>query len=323
MIITICIPMSLSSYVVQNFRIGIILIPFLTSCGNKNILEEVKPFPSYPSASGIQYLNNQLYIIGDDAKNILIVDSSLNTIDSITLYPFSEQRIPKSLKPDLESITITKNNKLLLLGSGSLAPYRSIGWLIDPSTKEKELIHLDTFYNRLRLNNISELNIEGSCALPGYILLSNRGHKENQKNHLILTSHKFWEQQSESSISIIILGGNKDSVEFQGVSGLTYAEKSDLLLMTISTEDTKNAVDDGAIGKSYLWIVNNLTSKLKWKAINPSRIIDLEKVDTRFKNQKIESVCITKETRNFLHLVLAADNDKGSSALFKLVVEKD
>lgn len=307
---------------IRNYLIISILI-ISTSCGNKNILEAVKPFASYPSASGIQFLNNQFYIIGDDAKNILIVDSSFNAIDSITLYPFSEQRIPKSLKPDLESITITKDNKLLLLGSGSLAPYRSVGWLINPSTKEKEFIHLDTFYNRLRLNNIAELNIEGSCALPGYLLLSNRGNKENQKNHLILTSHNFWEQQSESSISIILLGGNNDSLEFSGISGLTYAGKSDRLLMTISTEDTKNAVEDGAIGKSYLWIINNFSSKLKWNAINPNQIIDLEKVDPKFKNQKIESICITKETRKFFHLVLVADNDNGSSTLFRLVVEKD
>ncbi|MND05646.1 hypothetical protein D3C83_265740 [compost metagenome] len=51
-------------------------------------------------------------------------------------------------------------------------------------------------------------------------------------------------------------------------------------------------------------------------------IIDLEEVDARFKGQKIESVCILKETKDFLHLALAADNDDGSSTLFRLVVEK-
>ncbi|MBK7291987.1 MAG: hypothetical protein IPI78_18115 [Chitinophagaceae bacterium] len=38
--------------------------------GNKSLLEEVKTFPSYPSASGIEKLNNKFYSIGDDAKFI-------------------------------------------------------------------------------------------------------------------------------------------------------------------------------------------------------------------------------------------------------------
>ena len=99
--------------------------------------------------------------------------------------------------------------------------------------------------------------------------------------------------------------------------------KSDMLVLTVSTEDTRNSLDDGAIGKSYLWIINSISSKKRWKAINPDRIIDLDETDPRFKGHKIESVCILKDTRKELHLLLAADNDNGSSSLFKLVVSKD
>ena len=56
--------------------------------------------------------------------------------------------------------------------------------------------------------------------------------------------------------------------------------------------------------------------------INPDRIIDLEKEDPRFKGHKIESVCILKETRRDLELVLAADDDKGQTLLFRMVVKK-
>lgn len=298
-------------------------IIFTASCGNKNILEEEKTFPSYPSASGIETMSNKFYIMGDDAKNILILDSSLNKLDSISLYPFSEQRIPKSVKSDLESITITKDNQLLLLGSGSLSPYRNIGWLINTTTKEKQFLHLDTFYRRLQLNGLEELNIEGACSIPGSILLSNRGSKGYPKNHLILTNEKFWQQQEGAAITTISIGGNNDSTKFSGISGLSYSNKSDRLVLTVSTEDTKNNIDDGAIGKSYLWIIKNLSSKKKWKAINPDKVIDLESIDPRFKGQKIESVCIFKETSGFLHLTLVADNDNGSSTIFRLVLEKD
>lgn len=317
--------MYLSSYVVQITRIFflVFILTAITSCGNKSLLEEVKTFPSYPSASGIEKLNNEFYIIGDDAKNLLILDSSLNIIDSISLFPFSEQRIPKSVKADLESISITKDNKLLLLGSGSASPYRNTGWHIYPTKKEKYFIHLDTFYQRLILNGIKELNIEGSCTIPGGLLLANRGNKNYPKNKLILTSDNFWENQKDAPISTISIGINKDSTKFSGVSGMCYSNNSDQLILTVSTENTHNNVDDGAIGKSYLWIVKNMSSKKKWKAINPDKIIDLEDLDHQFKGQKIESVSIAKETSGFLHLILVADNDNGASTIFKVIVEKD
>lgn len=305
------------------FVLLLITIIFAYSCGNKNVLEEVKTFPSYPSASGIEKLNDKYYIIGDDANNLLILDSSLHTIDSISLFPFSEQRIPKSVKADLESISITKDNKLLLLGSGSTSPYRNTGWLIYPNKKEKQFIHLETFYQRLYLNGIKELNIEGSCSIPGAMLLANRGNKNYPKNKLILTSDDFWNNQKDCPISTIAIGTNKDSATFNGVSGICYSNKSDQLILTVSTENTHNNVDDGAIGKSYLWIVKDLSSKKKWKAINPDKIIDLESLDHQFKGQKIESVCIAKETSGFLHLILVADNDNGASTIFKVIVEKD
>ena len=298
------------------------LTTLLASCGSNNMLKEVKKLDNYPSASGIEYLYNQFYVIGDDANNLLILDSSLNPTDSITLYSFAEKRIPKSVKADLEAITSIKDNKLLIVGSGSLSPTRNVAWLIDPVRKQKESIRLDTFYQRLIRNGIDEINIEGICTIPGSIILSNRGSKGYPKNHLILTSDKFWKDQTNAPISVFLAGAKADSTIFNGISGITYAQKSDRLLLTVSTEDTRNNMDDGAIGKSYLWIIENISAKKKWKAVNPNQVIDLESIDPRFKAQKIESVCLTKETNKFLHLVLAADNDDGSCSIFKLIVEK-
>ena len=136
-----------------------IITILLTSCGSNNLLKEVKKLDHYPSASAIEYFNNQFYVIGDDATNLIILDSNLNAIDSINLYPFSENyRTPKNIKADLEAITLTKENKLLLLGSGSSSPYRNAGWIIDPISQQKDSIRLDTFYHRLKLNGIKELN---------------------------------------------------------------------------------------------------------------------------------------------------------------------
>ena len=291
------------------------------SCGNNTVLQEVKKLDHYPSASAIEYTNNTVYVLGDDANQLLLLDSALVIKDSIELYSYPEKRIPKDIKPDLEALTFIKRRKYLFaVGSGSLIPQRNIGWLIDPLTKQKDSIRLDTFYRRLSLNGIIEVNIEGITAVPNAIILSNRGNKSYPKNHLVFTRENFYEQQSHTNITIALIGFNTDSASFKGVSGLGYSYRNDKLFLTVSTENTRNNLEDGTIGKSYLWIVKSISSKTRWKAINPDQIIDLEKTDPRFKGQKIESVCVMKETRKFIYLLLAADNDDGSSTLFKLAV---
>lgn len=300
----------------------LLILTAFTSCGSNNMLKEIKKLDHYSSASGIEYFRNHYYVIGDDANNLLILDEAFNPKDSIQLYSFSEKRIPKAIKPDLEAITVTKNGTLLIVGSGSLAPTRNTAWIIDPVTKQKDSIRLDIFYQRLKLNGLEEINIEGICSMPGSVVFSNRGSKGYPKNHLIFTNEDFLKDQTNARLIIVPVGSNTDSSFFNGVSGLAYSTKSDRLIITVSTEDTRNNMDDGAIGKSYLWIVKNISSKKGWKAINPVEIIDLEAIDPKFNGQKIESVCITKETTRFLHLVLAADNDNGASSIFRLIVEK-
>lgn len=300
----------------------LLILTAFTSCGSNNMLKEIKKLDHYSSASGIEYFRNHYYVIGDDANNLLILDEAFNSKDSIQLYSFSEKRIPKAIKPDLEAITVTKNGTLLIVGSGSLAPTRNTAWIIDPVTKQKDSIRLDIFYQRLKLNGLDEINIEGICSMPGSVVFSNRGSKGYPKNHLIFTNEDFLKDQTNARLIIVPVGSNTDSSFFNGVSGLAYSTKSDRLIITVSTEDTRNNMDDGAIGKSYLWIVKNISSKKGWKAINPDEIIDLEAIDPKFNGQKIESVCITKETTRFLHLVLAADNDNGASSIFRLIVEK-
>ncbi|MDZ4794629.1 MAG: hypothetical protein SGI83_10150 [Bacteroidota bacterium] len=83
--------MFLSFYVVKKICGATIftLIILLASCGSNSMLKEVKKLDHYPSASGIEYNNQQFYIIGDDAKNLLVLDRNLTPIDSISLYTYT------------------------------------------------------------------------------------------------------------------------------------------------------------------------------------------------------------------------------------------
>ena len=92
----------------------------LVSCGKTHLLKEVKVLDSYPSASAVEFYKGQLFIIGDDARSLLIMDSALYPIDSIMLFPGSSTRIVKESKPDLEAATIVgwrRKPQLMLFGS--------------------------------------------------------------------------------------------------------------------------------------------------------------------------------------------------------------
>jgi hypothetical protein len=254
---------------------------------------------------------------------MMILDTNLVIKDSVQIITDQRARLPKDVKPDLESMVFLPHNDLLMmLGSGS-SPIRNQAFFFNIHDKALTTARLDSFYSSLKELGLKDLNIEGACYVPGNIILSNRGHKANPVNHLVFTSPQIYEGSGTAAVSVIRIGGSNDTTSFEGVSGLTYAPKGDRLILTVSTEDTPNAIDDGKIGKSYLWIVKNITTKKNWKAINPDEVIDLESIDNRFKGHKIESACVIRETRHFLHLVLAADDDNGSSTLFKLVIEKN
>lgn len=61
-------------------------------------------------------------MIGDDANNLLVLNTDYEEIDSIELFDYSEKRIPKAEKADFESavlININDKTHLLILGSAS------------------------------------------------------------------------------------------------------------------------------------------------------------------------------------------------------------
>lgn len=286
------------------------------------MLTDAKKLNDYPSASAIEYLDGQFFIMGDDANNMLVLDSNLVIKDSIPFYSYPGKRIPKNIKHDLEAEALYKGGSspvLFLFGSGSLPP-RNTGWRYSLKTKVKDSFPLESLYTEIKLSGVKEINIEGACFIPHFLILSNRGNKSYPNNHLIFLSEKFWEKNY--NITICLVGENSDSASFKGVSGLAYATQSDQLILTVSTEDTRSAHEDGTIGKSYLWIIKKISEKNKSKIIKTDEVIDLESIDSRFKGQKIESVCVTSEAKDFIYLALAADNDDGSSTLFKMKIKK-
>ena len=275
----------------------------------------------YPSASSIEFYDGKLYLMGDDATDLLVLDTDLNIVDSIPIISFPGSRIPKDIKPDLEASALNGDN-LFLFGSGSLSPYRNFARRYNLKTKHKDSINLEPLFLKIKRLGIEQINIEGACFVSGRLLLANRGNKSYPYNHLIITDEKLLVSDSSFQIFVIPLAPQKDTASFKGVSGLCYAKESDQLILTVSTENTRSSHEDGAIGKSYLWIINDISTKMIDRALGTKRVIDLEYIDRRFKGQKIEAATVIKETDKLIYLALVAENDDGKSIVFKMSVTR-
>lgn len=279
---------------------------------------------NYPSGSGIEFYNDRIYIVGDDSRDLLVMTKKWSKPTLINLFETAEKRIPKATKSDLEAMTVLAVDKkphLLIIGSGS-TDKRNKALLLNLKNNAIQWIDLTVFYNRIKAAGITDLNIEGIAEVYDYLVMVNRGNTTNPTNHLIITKSDFWKDQEKASLQTIVL--DFDNVNAAGlhlgVSGLTYSDKHEDLFLTISTEDTPNAVDDGKIGKSYLAVIENLYRKIgreKGK-IKINHLIDLPAADKGFKGYKIESVCIQSAKDHSIKMQLVADNDLGKTFLFKI-----
>lgn len=292
----------------------------LAACSSPALkLNEMKTM-EYASGSSIEFIDNRIYIAGDDARYILIMDTDLNIIDSISVEEGGSKRMRKSDKHDYEAMVLLparKDTSLLVIGSGSALPGRGFGLLIDPHTRDTQHIDLNPLFARLKNSGISELNIEGAAYVQGTVILSNRGHQANMHNHLIFLPAYFLSMQDSVEYTISRFGFTTGEI-FRGVSGLDYSFAKDKLVATVSTEHTSGTSTDGEIGKSFLWISDNILRGRAYEGVNPTRIIDLERSDKRFAGHKIESVCILNDQGSELEMLLVSDNDDGKTTLFRV-----
>lgn len=273
----------------------------------------------FPSGSSIEIFNDVLYITGDDASEILLLDKNYGDLNSAKSKP-AVKRISKDEKIDLEASTIIEREGkqvLLIVGSGSKKNRERVVLLPLPYSNNAlpDTISSSAFIKQLKEKGIEEVNIEGVAATKENIILANRANLKNLVNQLIFTP-SFPNIGATSFITIrkLLLPDKNIGI---GISGLAYDTINDILLFTASTETTNNTFDDGEIGDSYIGYIKNISTQNK-DEITPDGFINLTQENKSFKGEKIESVCIESVAGNNYVLHLVADNDNGATRLFKI-----
>lgn len=296
----------------------IISIVLLSSCRDKEKqvlkgeLLKVKEI-DYPSGSSLNVHEGKLYLMGDDARGVLVLDTSLNRIDSLPVFTRGDARIPKPVKPDIESSEIIKN-ELWLLGSGTITPYRDSIFQVDFLNRTIKKSSLKIFYDRAA-SNLEKLNIEGFTKVKDRILFGNRRNQPENRNYLITAPLNFVENQAKAEIRVIPFGAPSPDA---GISGITFYQKRDLLFITCSEEFSGSTYHDGEIGQSYLGIISQASEKLDADSITTLNWVPLSVVSQSFNRVKIESVAISEIRKGLYHIYLTADNDNGKTVLYKV-----
>lgn len=278
----------------------------------------------FPSGSGISFYRDLLYIVGDDATSILVLDKEYKQIDKVTVFDYPGLRIPKPEKVDFETCTVVtglQDDYLCIVGSASKKKRAKIFLMSLRNSGTKELSSYDyySFTERLESTGLQTINIEGSTQILRHMVLANRGNLSHRQNHIIVTDIDFWKHPKNANFLVAKLLLPPEVEDPLGVSELCYVSSLDLLLVILTQEETENSYDDGAIGDSYIGWVRLASTKV---GVDADIVIDgvsnLSAISEEFNQQKIEGLCVESVDGMDVKLHMTADNDAGETKLFKV-----
>ncbi|NVO31995.1 DUF6929 family protein [Hymenobacter lapidiphilus] len=290
--------------------------------------------PNLPSASGAELVGNALYVIGDDSPWLYRLDAATLATDKATALfetaHFSQGRIPKHLKPDLECLTIIcaadGETGLLALGSGA-TPAREQGYWV-PLTGPENLpgsvypLSMAGLYAALRphLPAGATLNLEAAAATTTELLLLQRTVGAAVGGNLLFrlplaATLAFLYRRQPSPPPVRVQRFQLPTIDGKpaGFSGAAWF--AGRLFVTASVEDTADAVLDGAVLGSFVGV-------LPPKA-GAAALARLMWPDGRPYLGKVESVAVRRQVaRGHFELLLVTDDDTGGSTavLAELVV---
>lgn len=278
------------------------------------------PIPAIPSASGMAFLNDSLYIIGDDSPWLFVLNKEYSITRKIRLIEGVDTfRLPKLLKPDLEAMTHIETSEgsfVLILGSGSKSPERDKLILVDLNGSDAiQSYTITALYDHIRQVchlRPSELNIEGVASKGDNLLLLNRGvNLIISLNIVDVLAYLKDGALTPPVLEVLQLTLPSLNNTPTGLSGAVWVPDMQSLLFTASAELTDNWIDDGLVSGSYIGLY----------ALNP----DTPPVWTTLKQDgavlpvKVESVAVRKmDPDGTLHLILATDADGADSELIEI-----
>lgn len=266
--------------------------------------------PGIPSASGIEIIDDDVYIMSDDSPWLYRLDLQLNIAGKIRIADPGaaiEGKIPKKIKPDLEAMCHV-GNELWLFGSGSKGKEREtmivVGMNEEKVSAEYSLSLLYEEIRRVGSIEKKDLNIEAAAFNGEYLFLLNRG-----KNLCFrINAQEFLDHVKKKAKFPSVEIFNFILPEIKGIpagfSGACLTPDGKGLLFTASVENTSNWIDDGEVLGSFIGLID----------INKPQpgVLSCELLPLK---EKVESVAVRSAGDDEVILWLVTDNDDQGSVL--------
>ncbi|MEJ8756404.1 hypothetical protein WG947_05325 [Pontibacter sp. H259] len=293
-------------------------------------------YKDIPSGSGIEAASDGFYVIGDDTPFLYQLDKNYKQVAKYELFDtadFKNGRIPKPLKPDLESLaTFTYKDKsyLFTIGSGS-SEVRKKAYLVElPINSEKpevKVIDLKGLFDTLQKNKSivgdELLNIEGLDFSDDKVYLLQRAL--NKAGNLVLTFELsdfnafLFEDKPLPKPELYFVKLPSLQGYQAGFSGAYVLE--DKLFFTASVESAPDAIQDGEVLGSCVGFIPLADLP---KATNADKPVIAKAAIVTDENEKtyigkIESLVVDKGEKNGKCKVIAiSDDDKGHSEILEV-----
>jgi hypothetical protein len=292
----------------------------------KATIQKRIPMPGIFSASGLEFMDEQLYIIGDDSPWLYLLDYEGSLLSKHKLFDSPHLlKIPKAEKEDLESLTslvFEGKEWLFTLGSGSKKHTRNKGFLIEKNSFEILELDLSGVFSDLRqcrdIVGTNRLNIEGLTATSDELVLFVRGNVSKKNVTLSYPLNNFLAHllYQEKLKAPFLKDYDLPSISgwLSGFSGATYSKEKDCFLFTSSVEVTNDEINDGATLGSFVGIIDRAA---EGKLIGCAPIIENDEYYTG----KVESIAIVKEAADMFHAFAVTDADGGESELIQIEIK--
>jgi len=281
-----------------------------------------------PSASGVEIIDNNIYIIGDDSPYLYKLNYDFNILEKYQLSGNDStvnNRVPKEIKADFESMATyqSKDGSIMLavLSSGSQELTRDTLHIF--ALSEKKLIaskNVRPLFELIRekagFTKEDEINIEAMAIGKHKVYLMQRGN--NNLNILVEINRReffkfiFNEDVELPEIKVKSFSLPEFDNTISGFSGACMLEDESGILFTASLEKSENAYEDGEILGSYVGI-------MKFRGDSKPQIrTSMLKQDGLTLKTKLEGISIKSISGKTYQLLAVSDMDDGTSKIYNL-----
>ncbi|MFN3905519.1 MAG: DUF6929 family protein [Acinetobacter junii] len=296
------------------------------------ILEKFSFSPDFAigALSGVAYLGDYLYFVGDDVRYLLKTSlknkiTATTTFEKVPLLESSEQEaltvLSKAEKPDFEALSCIIFNEqlhLLVMGSGSTEK-RKQALLYNPSNHQVQTLLDKLDYDYLQhcvaLTGGADLNIEAVCSDNHHLYIFQRGNINHFHGVLVFGLEKI--QAHKSLENALIRSFNLTLPEINGsVSGISdayfFVDKN-VIVATAAVEQTLNTYDDGAVLGSYILVLSP-----KGEVLDSFLIQDAEGNTLAI---KVEGITWLESNADGEVFLLVTDSDGGFSEVITVLLK--